>query len=135
MDSAQMFVGPPRQDQERLRVEVYQRVGNEVRVAVEGDLDRGSTPGLADCLYGLLVVDPPPATLSINLAGVGFIDVGGLELLLDISERGADCGCSVLVTDCSRRALRLLRLAAEAGDAVDLGSPGPAHIARQEWPA
>jgi anti-anti-sigma factor len=123
MDSAQTFVEPPRQDQERLRVEVCQRDGNDVRVAVEGELDRVSAPGLADCLNGLLVVDPPPATLSISLAGVGFIDVGGLGLLLDVSQRGADCGCSVRVTECSRRALRLLRLAAEAGDAVNLVSP------------
>jgi STAS domain len=55
----------------------------EAVIRLSGELDRVTAPALASCLSELLRGEPRCATLVVDLAETTFLDVGGLNLLLD----------------------------------------------------
>lgn len=77
-------------------------------VSVSGELDRLTAPALVACLDGLLRDRPPGTRLVIDLSGTSFVDVGGLNALLDVQRRLAVRGIALHVGACRAQFLRLL---------------------------
>jgi ABC-type transporter Mla MlaB component len=75
---------------------------------VSGELDRLTAPVLAACLDELLGSDPPDTSLTIDLTETSFVDVGGLNTLLDVQRRARVRGIVVHVGGCGAQFLRLL---------------------------
>lgn len=77
-------------------------------LSVSGELDRLTTPVLVGCLDGLLRDRPPGTCLVIDLSGTSFVDVGGLNALLDVQRRLAVRGITLHVGACRAQFRRLL---------------------------
>jgi anti-anti-sigma factor len=88
-------------------------------VVVRGDLDRASVPILAGCLAMLLGVVGSGGTVVVNLAGVDFIDVGGMLLVLEATRRTAGLGSTLYLAGCNALLIRLLVLTGNL-DAVNV---------------
>ena len=84
-----------------------QAAGDTLLVQVIGELDLASAPRLASCLRDL---QGRGATVDIDLAGVTFIDLSGLRVLLD-AQRDAYLHCAqVRIIAPGRAYARLLAL-------------------------
>jgi anti-anti-sigma factor len=70
-------------------------------VVVSGDLDRASVPTLAGCFATLLGVVGSGGTVVVNLAGVDFVDVGGMLLLLGATRRTAGRASTLYLAGCT----------------------------------
>jgi anti-anti-sigma factor len=101
-------------------VAVHQHTGAGFALSVEGALERATAPVLAGCLHRLLAVARAPESVVVDLARVTFIDVGGLKVLLDAARCAIERGCSLRLTDCSRPALRLVRMATAFDGTLDV---------------
>jgi len=93
-----------------LHVDVQRAEPGAVVVVVRGDLDRASVPTLAACLVKHLGVVGSGGTVVVNLAGVDFVDVGGMLLLLGATRRAADRGSTLFLAGCDALLLRVLEL-------------------------
>jgi anti-anti-sigma factor len=94
------------------------RTGTQMTVSAGGEIDRCTSPALAEYLNGLL--EPSacgPTAVTLDLAGVTFIDVSGLNVLLESTRRAAACGRLLRLARCSRRVVRLVRITG-AGSAL-----------------
>jgi anti-anti-sigma factor len=92
-----------------LDVDVVHEPGKVV-IVLRGDLDRVAVSVLAVCIeeiVGGLVCDQ---AVVVDLAGVGFVDVGGMNLLLHVTRRAADRGVRLCLAGCSAHLVRLLTL-------------------------
>lgn len=101
-----------------------------VLVCVAGDLERCTAPALEACLRSLLG-SAACATLTVDLARIGFLDVGGLNVLIAAARRASAIGRPLRLVGCSRHVLRLLHMV----EAVDLfatvaGREQPRTVAR-----
>jgi anti-anti-sigma factor len=81
-----------RPDHLRARV---RRGAERVTVVLTGDLDRLTGPLLADLVAGL--GEHPANCVDIDLAEVGFLDLGGVRALLRVHQHGAREGVAVQV--------------------------------------
>src|SRR3954454_5468100 len=77
---------------------------------VTGELDRLTAPVLVTLLDERLAGEPPGTGLTIDLTASTFVDVGGLDALLDVQRRAARGGIAVHVGACRPPFLRLLRV-------------------------
>jgi anti-anti-sigma factor len=102
-----------------LHVDVQRAAPGAVVVVVRGDLDRASVPTLAGCLATLLGVVGSGGTVVVNLAGVDFVDVGGMLLLLGATQRTAGRGSTLYLAGCNAMLIRLLVLTGNL-DAVNV---------------
>ena len=82
---------------------------------VSGELDRLTAPVLVACLDELLGSQPPGTSLMIDLTETSFVDVGGLNTLLDLQRRARERRIVVHVGACGAQFLRLLRATQTTG--------------------
>lgn len=96
----------------------------EVTISVAGNLEREIAPALSACLSRLLS-SAAGGPLTVDLARVHFLDVGGLNVLIAAARRASTVGRPLRLVGCPRQTVRLLHLA----DAVDLfdGVAGREH--------
>ena len=76
-------------------------------LTVSGELDMASSPRLVEALGQL---HPPPRPVVVDLAGLEFIDVTGLRVLLQAREQTERTGVRLTVVNASPGARRLLAL-------------------------
>jgi anti-sigma B factor antagonist len=76
-------------------------------LTVSGELDMASSPMLAQALHQF---DSTQRSVILDLAGLEFIDVTGLHLLLEARERARRAGVELTVINASRGVRRLLKL-------------------------
>lgn len=76
-------------------------------LTVSGELDMASSPSLAEALHRL---DSTRRPLILDLAGLEFIDLAGLHVLLEASERARRSGIGLSLVNASRGVRRLLKL-------------------------
>jgi len=76
-------------------------------LTVSGELDMASSPRLAEALDRL---HPASRPLILDLAGLEFIDVTGLHVLLQARERTRQEGFQLTVVNASRAVRKLLKL-------------------------
>jgi anti-anti-sigma factor len=67
------------------------------RVAVSGEVDLATAPVLRDRLLGVLG-DQGPTTLSVDLAGVSFLDCTGINALIAARNAAAATGRQMRIT-------------------------------------
>ena len=77
---------------------------------VAGELDRLTAPVLVAFLDERLERERPGTSLTIDLTETSFVDVGGLNALLDVQHRAGIRGIVVHVGPCRAPFLRLLRV-------------------------
>jgi anti-sigma B factor antagonist len=77
-------------------------------VAPRGELDISTAPRVREALRAL---DPPPATLVIDLRGLTFLDTSGLQLVLEERQRAEDSGRRLVLVRGSDELQRLFELA------------------------
>jgi ABC-type transporter Mla MlaB component len=82
---------------------------------VTGELDRLTAPVLITLLDERLAGEAPGTGLAIDLTATTFVDVGGLNALLDVQRRAARRGIAVHVGACRAPFLRLLRVTRTLG--------------------
>ena len=68
------------------------------RIAVFGDLDHPNAAHLRDAVARVLS-DQHPGRLELDLAGVPFLDTGGIRALLDCRARAQRVGCGLTVSN------------------------------------
>lgn len=76
-------------------------------LTVSGELDMASSPQLADALDRL---QPTTRPLVLDLGGLEFIDLTGLHVLLEASQRAQQAGLRLTVVNASQAVRRLLKL-------------------------
>ncbi|WP_420452228.1 STAS domain-containing protein [Ilumatobacter sp.] len=81
-------------------------VEDDGTVGVTGDVDAYSAPDLAAALEPL----PGDGTVTLDLAGVGFMDSSGIRVLVDAHQRGVDQQRRVVVANPSRSVRRILEI-------------------------
>jgi len=90
---------------------------------VSGELDRLTAPLLATHLDELLRDDAHGTSLTIDLAGTSFVDIGGLNTLLDVHRWAGARGIVVRVGECRAQFVRLLRVTGTLGLMAAPGRP------------
>ena len=85
-----------------------QRVGDRVVVHVRGELDLQTDPIPCGCLAGL--VRSGARDIVVDMAGVSFLGVQAVDVMLDARQRFAERGGRLTLSSPSRMALRLLGL-------------------------
>jgi len=71
-------------------------VPNQVPLALEGDLDVFSIHGQWELMQPLLTSEPGPVTL--DLSGIGDLDMSGVQLLLALERDLQARGCQLTLT-------------------------------------
>ena len=59
------------------------QLGNDTIVRASGRIDVDSSPDLRDCLLAILSADPLPRTITVDLAGVPYIETSGIATLIE----------------------------------------------------
>jgi len=108
-----------------LYVEVRRAESGATVVLARGDLERASVPTLAGCLGEILEAGGPDRTVVVDLAGVDFVDVGGMLLLLGATRRAAERGNTLYLVGCNALLIRVLELTGNL-DAVNVVTVEPA---------
>jgi anti-anti-sigma factor len=101
---------------------------------VSGELDRLTAPVLVACLDELLDSGAPGTSLVIDLTETSFVDVGGLNTLLDVQRRAKVRGIVVHVGACRAQFLRLLRATQTIGLTAMTPDPPRVYRPRGCWP-
>jgi anti-sigma B factor antagonist len=86
--------------------------GDNARIAVTGEVDMTTGDRLERQI--LAAEERQPATLTIDLTGVEFIDSTGLQLILDADVRAKEAGRRLVVAAGTSEAARVLALAGVA---------------------
>ena len=81
-----------------------------VVLAVEGEIDLVTSIQLKRACDGVLDRSPPPARITADLAGVGFMDTSGVAVLLAARRRADEVGCPFVVTSTSPFLTRLFEI-------------------------
>ncbi|PKV96910.1 anti-anti-sigma factor [Amycolatopsis echigonensis] len=81
---------------------------DETVVALSAELDRRSTARLGDVLAEETALGPP--VLIVDLSGLTFCSVSGLEVLTDAARAAAAAGVEFVVVAAQRAVLRPLRV-------------------------
>jgi len=92
-----------------LDLHLHRRDRSRMVLYVTGELDRLTAPVLVAFLDERLGSDPPGTDLTIDLTETSFVDIGGLDALLDVQRRAGVRGIVVHVGACRAQFLRLLR--------------------------
>jgi len=59
------------------------QLGNEVIVRPSGRINVDSSPDLRDCLLAILSTEPLPRAITVDLAGVPYIETSGIATLIE----------------------------------------------------
>jgi anti-anti-sigma factor len=59
------------------------QLGNDTIVRASGRIDVDSSPDLRDCLLVILSADPLPGAITVDLAGVPYIETSGIATLIE----------------------------------------------------
>ena len=59
------------------------RSGSDVLVRLNGRIDVDASPDLRDRLSAILSESPPPRAITVNLAGVPYIEASGIATLIE----------------------------------------------------
>jgi anti-anti-sigma factor len=102
-----------------LEVEVVRHEPGGTVIFVRGELDRVAVPLLAGCLREVLDVGGPGRTVTLDLAGIDFVDLGGMRLLTDATGWAKARDVRLHVAGCSASLIRLLHVS-HLLDGVDL---------------
>jgi anti-anti-sigma factor len=86
------------------------RADPEIRVILRGELDRVAAPELTRVLWAVEHDQPEP--LLLGMAGVTFMDAGGLRVILEAARRAERAGRRLVVTNPTHTVRRLFELAA-----------------------
>ncbi|MDW5322414.1 STAS domain-containing protein [Plantactinospora sp. KLBMP9567] len=84
------------------------RDGIGIRVAADGEVDMSTADNLRDCLDELL--DQKPDKLTVDLAGVTFLDSSGIATLVHAYNRATKQDAGLNVVNCRRNVRRVLEL-------------------------
>jgi anti-sigma B factor antagonist len=84
------------------------RGGDEVEVAIAGEMDLATTGPLGQALG--LVLDAKPVTVSLDVAEVSFLDSSGIRCLVGAAERAAEVGSHLVVRNPTPMVLRVLEI-------------------------
>src|SRR5260370_14313081 len=57
--------------------------GADARVGLSGRIDVDSSPDLRDCLLAILSEEPLPRAITVDLAGVPYIETSGIATLIE----------------------------------------------------
>ena len=57
--------------------------GSDALVRLNGRIDVDSSPDLRDCLRAILSTEPLPQTVTVDLAGVPYIETSGIATLIE----------------------------------------------------
>ena len=99
------WTGPPSPD---LMSVSTARSDAGARVAVVGEVDCSTAPGLASCLDSLL--ESPPAEVVVDLTEVTFLDSAGLHTLVTAHGRATKLGVRLRVLVATRAVLRPIQV-------------------------
>jgi anti-anti-sigma regulatory factor len=98
----------PSTTSELLEVEVVRDEPGGTVIVVRGELDRVAVPLLAGCLRKVPVVGGPGRTVTLDLAGTDFVDVGGMRLLADATGWAKARDVRLHLTGCDASLLRTM---------------------------
>jgi anti-sigma B factor antagonist len=59
------------------------QLGNDVIVRPSGRINVDSSPDLRDCLLAILSTEPLPRAITVDLAGVPYIETSGIATLIE----------------------------------------------------
>ncbi len=93
-----------------LLLDLHRQGPDAAVVHVCGELDRATAPTLASCVNELLDTGSRCTTLVIDLTAMTFLDLGGLNLLLDAHQQAAARGTTFGLAGCGRQVLRILEI-------------------------
>ncbi len=79
-------------------------------LSMAGEIDLVTSTQLKRALDGVLDRSPPPARITADLAGVGFMDTTGVALLLAARARAAELGSRFVVSSTSPSLARLFEI-------------------------
>ncbi len=57
--------------------------GSDTVVRLNGRIDVDSSPDLRDCLSGILSEEPLPRAITVDLAGVPYVETSGIATLIE----------------------------------------------------
>ena len=57
--------------------------GSDALVRLTGRIDVDSSPDLRDCLLAILAEEPLPRAITVDLAGVSYIETSGIATLIE----------------------------------------------------
>jgi len=90
-------------------IEVHTATSPEgVTVSVRGELDVSSAGRLRSCLFEMLTAGP--VNVTIDLAGLSFIDSTGLGVLVGAVKRAREQGGDVVLRDPTRSTRKVLEI-------------------------
>jgi anti-anti-sigma regulatory factor len=87
-------------------------------LGVAGDLDRFAGPTLDAALRALLCAATPGDAVVVDLAGVPFVDLGGVDVLLGARQLAGSRGVAMPLRGCPAQLLRLLGVLGRGADDV-----------------
>ena len=90
-------------------VDVIHEAG-EVVVLIRGSLDRAAVRAVSVRLEEILEIVVGRPALVVDLAGVSFVDVAGINMILHVTRCAAQRGVQLYLAGCSSRLVRLLGL-------------------------
>jgi anti-sigma B factor antagonist len=79
-----------------------------VEIALDGEIDLSNAAALGTVLER--IVEARPATVSVDLAQISFLDSTGLHCLLDAAENAAAVGCQLVVRRPAGEVLRIFAI-------------------------
>ncbi|MEQ4300088.1 STAS domain-containing protein [Plantactinospora sp. B6F1] len=82
--------------------------GTDIRVAADGEVDMSTADNLRDCLDEVL--DQKPDRLTVDLAGVTFLDSSGIATLVHAYNRALKQDAGLNVVNCQPNVRRVLEL-------------------------
>jgi anti-sigma B factor antagonist len=112
-------IHPSRQRPDQFQLDVRHEDPGETVVFVRGELDIATTPELYACLSTLLDADTPCPVLVVDLAAAPFVDIRGVNVLLDAHRRAADRGVVLSLAGCRAQLVRVLHVV-QMLDVMDL---------------
>ena len=101
---------------------VFQPRGSLDWLVAVGEVDLNTAPTLSVAIEVSEKLEPP--RLTVDLAGVTFIDASGLRVLLQAARRARDAGRRFVVGRPSPQVVRLLELTA-IRQSLEIGSAAP----------
>jgi len=95
---------------EELGLRLHRPDRSRLLLYVSGELDRITAPLLAAYLEALLASEAQVTSLTIDLVGTTFVDIGGLNTLVDMHHRARAWGVLVRIGACRPQFARVLHV-------------------------
>lgn len=83
--------------------------GHKLVISPKGDIDHHSARTLRERIDNELYINRPELFI-LDLSGIEFMDSSGLGLLLGRYQRAKDMGCTMILSGCSERVMKILTL-------------------------